>query len=151
MKKSEYLLPIQADWEIWYQDTFDQDCPRQLELTGCGLITGLIELWARHLYETVQPNGVLGFSHFNLWWKQRRCSIEVVGEAAGQVKIRNWVFGQRCLNSSSFLDVADTSLLKSICEIHAELVLRGQTSEEIILIAHLLNDRQNFIEQIIKL
>ena len=151
MKKSEDLYPIQADWEIWYQDSFDQDCPRQLELTGSGLATGLVELWARHLYETVQPNGTFGFSRFNLWWRQQRISIEIVGEVIGQVKIRNWVFGEQHLVSSNLVDIADTGLLKLIGEIHAKLILRGQTSEEIILIAHLINDRENFIEQINKL
>lgn len=45
--------------------------PRQVDLAGHGLVKGSIELWARHLFETVQLDGQQGFSRFNLWWKQK--------------------------------------------------------------------------------
>lgn len=151
MSKSEDQFINSADWEIWYQDNFEIPGHRKMELAGCGLVNGLVELWARHLYETVQRNGAFGFSRFNLWWRQQKTSIVIIGEVAGQVKIRNLVFGQRRLHSSSFLDIADTGLLELISEIHAKLVMRGQTCEEIILIARQINNREDFIEQINKL
>ena len=75
----------EAEWEVWYQDTFDRECPRQVEVAGRGLVEGLIQLWARHLFETVQADGQRGFSRFNLWWKQERRSVVVVGEWEGEV------------------------------------------------------------------
>ena len=35
-----------AEWELWYQDTFDADCPRQVELAGCGLGEAILALAA---------------------------------------------------------------------------------------------------------
>ena len=145
---SEDNLIVTANWEIWYQDSFDIETPRKIELSGVGLIKGLNALWARHLYETVQLNGFLGFTRFNLWWKQRQCSIEIVGETRGQVKIRNWVYEGRRLSDSKYLDIADAELLVLIAETHARLILHGKTSEAIVMTAYLLNNRDDFIEQI---
>ena len=66
-----------AEWEVWYQDLFDRECPRQVEVSGRGLAAGLSELWARHLFETVGVDGQKGFSRFNLWWKQPKKSVMV--------------------------------------------------------------------------
>lgn len=91
---TEFIDPApEAEWEVWYQDTFDRECPRQIEIAGLGLVNGLIELWARHLYETVQANGQKGFSRFNLWWKQKGQSIQVIGEWEGLIQLREWIFG----------------------------------------------------------
>lgn len=151
MTKPEGHFLNSAQWELWYQDKFDIASPRQMELAGRGLVKGLVELWARHLYETVQPNGFLGFSSFNLWLRQQRSSIEIIGEAAGQVKIRKWVFGERQLSNSKHLEIADQDLINLTAEIHAKLVMRGQTSEAIVLTAHLLTDREDFIAELKKL
>jgi hypothetical protein len=65
-------LDSEAEWEIWYQDTFDRDAPRQVEIAGHGLLAGLLQLWERHLLETVQASGRRGFSRFKVkeFWQQ---------------------------------------------------------------------------------
>ena len=47
----------EAEWQVWYQDTFDRECPPSVDVRGRGLVSGLTELWARHLFETVRPGG----------------------------------------------------------------------------------------------
>ena len=37
------LVP-EAEWKIWFQDNFDLECPRQVDLAGRGLVKGLMEL-----------------------------------------------------------------------------------------------------------
>ena len=62
-KHTDYSDPApRAAWELWYQDLFDRECPRQVEVRGQGLVQGLAELWARHLFETVQVDGQKGLS-----------------------------------------------------------------------------------------
>lgn len=140
-----------AEWEIWYQDTFDIECPRQLELVGRGLINGLIELWARHLYETIQPDGSEGFSRFNLWWKGRARSITITGDMAGQAKLRSWVFGERRSSIKNYLDIADQDLLALIAEAHSFLIFKNQTSARIIDQAVQSNHKTEFVNQMNKL
>jgi hypothetical protein len=130
-----YNLTPEAEWEIWYQDTFDVDCPRQVELAGRGLDKGLVELWARHLFETVQPNGQLGFSRFNLWWKQRACSVTVVGTGAGAARLRQWIFGDRRSTHQGYVQTGDEKLLEAIAAVHSRLVLADRTGEAILAIA----------------
>ena len=45
-----------AVWQVWYQDNFDRETPRRVEVEGEGLVLGLAELWSRHLFETVQAD-----------------------------------------------------------------------------------------------
>ena len=148
LSQADSKLINTAEWEIWYQDNFDLECPRQMELSGRGLIKGLIELWARHLYETIQPSGFIGFSRFNLWWKQRVCSISIVGEKAGQIKLRQWVYGERRSNYLGCMFVADKDLLQVIAEIHSKLIISGQSSETIVAEALLSNNTEEFITRI---
>jgi len=140
-----------AEWELWYQDNFDLECPRQLERAGRGLISGLIELWAHHLYETIQPNGFLGFDRFNIWWKQRKCGIDIVGEMAGQLKLRQWVYGEQRSGYSGCLDIADKDLLEVLAEAHSRLAMNGQTSEVIVDKAIQSNNKKAFLNQVKKL
>jgi GNAT superfamily N-acetyltransferase len=144
------LIP-EAEWEIWYQDTFDADCPRQVELAGHGLVKGLIELWARHLFETVQPNGQLGFSRFNLWWKQRACSITIVGEAAGAARLRQWIFGDTRSTRQGYVQAGDAKLIEAIAAAHSQLVLANQTGEAILAIAATSTSREDFEAQLSRL
>ena len=83
---------IFAQWQIWYQDTFDRETPRKVEVEGQGLVDGLVELWSRHLKETVTASGGSGFSRFNLWWKQEATSIVIEGSQEGMVRVRSWIF-----------------------------------------------------------
>ncbi len=144
-------LDSEAEWEIWYQDTFDRECPRQVEIVGQGLLEGLIELWARHLFETVQANGRKGFSRFNLWWKQERKSIEVVGEWEGLVRLRGWVYEGKRRTSRGYVEEGDKELLNKVAAAHKNHILSGETSEEILAAAKASGNRENFEEQLLSL
>ncbi len=79
-----------AEWDVWYQDLFDRDTPRQVEVSVWGLVTGLAELWARHLFETIEVDGQKGFSHFNLWWY---ITTSAIGILQPLMKINHHFFG----------------------------------------------------------
>ncbi len=145
MSEFERDLLDKVQWEIWYQDNFDLSTSRQKVAVGNGLIQGLIELWARHLYETIQPEGDLGFSKFNLWWIQRKISIDIVGDIDGQKKLRDWLFGERRWDTLGYKGIVDKDLLRIIAETHSKLLLKGQYSQEIIAKARISNSREAFI------
>jgi len=140
-----------AEWEIWYQDTFDRECPRQVEIAGRGLVKGLIELWARHLFETVRANGRKGFSRFNLWWKLKGRSIEVVGEWVGLIRLREWVFGDKQQSYTGYVQEGDEELLMKVAVTHSNLVLAGQTSEAILVAARASASREDFEARLLNL
>jgi hypothetical protein len=140
-----------AEWEIWYQDTFDRECPRQVEIAGLGLVKGLIELWSRHLFETVQANGRKGFSRFNLWWKQEGRSIEIVGEWVGSTRLRGWVFGNKQHAYTGYVQEGDEELLMKVAVTHSNLVLAGQTSEAILVAARASASREDFEARLLNL
>lgn len=155
MSKEREMYPENAEseseWKVMYQDNFDRECPRQVEAAGQGLVEGLIELWARHLYETVQANGQPGFSHFNLWWTQKGISVEVLGEWDGQVRLRGWVYRNMRQANKGYLEQADKDLLESIAECHKDHILRGETSEAILAAAKASGSRESFIQQLLNL
>ena len=99
------------EWQVWYQDTFDRETPRKIDVAGVGLIDGLVELWTRHLYETVRTNGGRGFSRFNLWCVQAGSSIVVDGDWNGQVHLRSWIFGSTQRKPRSNKDTVDVGLI----------------------------------------
>jgi len=134
----------EAEWEVWYEDRFDRECPRQVEIAGRGLAEGLIELWARYLFETVQANGQKGFSRFNLWWKQKGQSIEVVGAWAGSIRLREWVFGDKRQAREGYVQDGDEDLLAKLAMAHGNLILAGRTSEAILEAASASSDREDF-------
>ncbi len=137
-----------AEWEVWYQDTFDRECPRQVEVVGQGLAAGLTELWARHLLETVRVDGQRGFSRFNLWWKQKRKSVEVVGEWEGMVRLREWVFGDKPRVYKGYVGEGDQGLLMRLAATHGCLILAGQTSERILAAVKASTSREDFEKQL---
>jgi heme-degrading monooxygenase HmoA len=137
-----------AEWEVWYQDTFDSECPRHVEATGHGLVEGLAELWSRHLLGTVRPNGQPGFSRFNLWWKRENRSIEIVGEWEGLVRLRKWVYGGKQRTGEKSGEQANIELLKKIAKVHQHLILRGDTSIEIVAAARDCENRQDFEQRL---
>lgn len=141
----------EAEWEVWYQDTFDRECPRQVEVVGRGLAAGLTELWARHLFETVGVDGQKGFSRFNLWWKQERKSVEVVGEWAGMVRLRKWIFGDQRRLYKGYVEAGDKELLMKVAALHGWLILAGQTSEGILAAAEDSVSREDFEKQLLSL
>ena len=68
---------LETEWKLWYQDTFDWETPRKVELAGRGLEQGLKALWERHLRERVTANGGEGFSRFSLYCIDNAISIEI--------------------------------------------------------------------------
>ncbi len=134
----------EAEWTLWYEDTFDRACPRQIEMTGRGLVQGLIELWARYLFETVRPDGRLGFSRFNLWWKQAGQSIEVLGSGQGAARLRDWIFGDERSTDNGYVQAGDTDFLYKLAKLHARLILFDRTSETILEAAGMAKNRADF-------
>jgi hypothetical protein len=141
----------EAEWQVWYQDTFDRECPRQVEVAGRGLAKGLIELWARHLFEKVRTDGKKGFSRFNLWWKQKGQSIEVVGEWEGATRVRAWVFGEKQRSYKGYVQEGDEKLLSKVAATHAALALACQTSEIILAAARIAINRKDFEARLLDL
>lgn len=134
----------EVEWELWYQDLFDRESPRQVEMRGRGLAEGLRELWARHLLETVQADGVRGFSRFNLWLRQEHISVEIVGDWGGQRRLRNWVYGQPRGSTSLELDEGGVALLDLIAETHQDQILIGASSQKILSLAKNAQSQDEF-------
>jgi hypothetical protein len=140
-----------AEWEVWYQDVFDRECPRQVEVIGRGLVTGLTELWARHLFETIGVDGQRGFSRFDLWWKQEGKSVEVIGAWDGMVRLREWVFGDKRQVYKGYVEEGDRGLLMRVARVHSCLVLAGQTSERILAAVESCLSREDLQGQLLSL
>jgi hypothetical protein len=137
-----------AAWQVWYQDVFDRECPRQVEVEGRGLAAGLAELWARHLFETVGVDGQEGFSRFDLWWKQAGKSIKVVGSWAGLVRLRAWIFGDKRQTTIGYIGDGNQDLLMRVARVHGQLILAGQTSEGILEASAHCESREEFESQL---
>jgi hypothetical protein len=129
---------------VWYRDTFDRECPPQIELSGCGLARGLVELWARWLFESVQADGSKGFSHFWLWWRQSQKSILIDGDREGARRLRHWVFGNQRHTHKPYSSTGDWRLLQRIAFAHAWLILSGEGSGPVLAMAGAAADRQAF-------
>ena len=132
------------EWDLWYQDTFELGSPRRIECSGRGLVEGLMGLWARHLYETVQPNGLTGFAKFDLWLKKEWWLVLISGDENGQVKLRQWVYGER-EPTSNYRESADQSLLAAIAEAHAKLIKDDLDCEAIIMEAEKAKTKDDFL------
>jgi hypothetical protein len=141
----------EAEWQVWYQDLFDRECPRQIEVAGVGLEAGLAELWARHLFETVGADGQKGFSRFNLWWEQTEKSILVIGAWGGMVRLREWIFGDKRQASRGYVKDGDQVLLEQVARVHSFLALADQTSEGILATAESSVSREDFVCQLLRL
>ena len=134
-----------ARWKLWHQDNFDLACPRQIEAEGEGLLDGLIELWTRHLLETVIDSGTEGFNHFDLWWEPEGVSIRIVGTWNGQVRIRGWVLKKSIQPlRNSYKDFVDFGLITRIATVHETLILKGETSQSILDLATTSANRAAF-------
>ncbi len=131
-----------AEWQVWYEDTFDRECPRRVDVSGRGLVRGLAELWARHLCETVTVQGSRGFSRFNLWWTGG--GIDIAGNWEGATRLRRWVFGAKKHIRSGYVAEADADLLAQLAITHAHLILAGQSCAPILEAAAAAADRQDF-------
>ncbi|QRN84030.1 hypothetical protein JR338_04585 [Chloroflexota bacterium] len=144
MNSEENQTISQENWDLWYQDRFELGSPRQIELSGQGLANGLVELWARHLHETVQPTGLTGFAKFDMWWKDAFWPVLIFGDEEGQVKIRQWVYDER-VAGPNYLDTADRSLLQMIAETHAQLLRNDLESDAIVSIASETESKTDFM------
>lgn len=130
------------EWVIWYVDTFDRDFPPRSEVSGRGLVKGLTQLWARHLFETVRPDGQSGFSSFHLKWKHGR--VEIDGDREGAKHLRGWMFGKKESSYKGYAAEAEPALLKKVAVAHAHLIERRQKAEQILAIARAATDGTDF-------
>jgi len=135
-----------AGWEVWYQDTFDRETPFTVEAKGRGLIAGLIELWARHLSETVRPDGFTGFSRFWLRWDDQ-ASVQIDPDREGSTRLRAWMFGDRSVRDG-YVRAADARLLGQVAGVHACLIAAGRSADEILTAASEAGDRASFWEKL---
>jgi hypothetical protein len=128
-QKPDTVAP-DARWEVWYRDMFDRETPPSVDVRGIGLVNGLKELWARHLCETVQANGSLGFSRFHLRWDRRHVTVE--GPWEGAVRLRQFVFGSKRRFTAGYVKESDPRVLAVIATTHARLTMAGRTSEDML-------------------
>lgn len=134
------------EWAVWYTDTFDRDAPPRVDARGRGLVEGLAQLWARHLFETVRPDGRQGFSSFDLRWKQGR--VEIGGDREGARRLRGWMFGKKEHSYKGYAAEADPALLKKVATAHARLIERRQGTEQLLAIALAAKDGTDFANQL---
>jgi hypothetical protein len=137
-----------ANWQLWYQDTFDRETPRQVEASESGLTVGLVALWERHLRERVTARGGKGFARFNLWCLEEGVSIEVEGVWAGQVRLREWVYGVVALDGRLDESQKDVDLLRLVAERHTDLILKGENSEPILAAAAAAESKDDFRQEL---
>jgi len=131
-----------VEWELWYRDTFDRETPPSVDVRGRGLVKGLTELWARHLFETVRPGGGSGFSRFHL--RMGNHLVHIAGDPQGAVRLREWVFGQKEHGRRGYVQEGDGRFLAQIASIHAQLLAADQSSEPILSLAASTADRHEF-------
>lgn len=139
----------EAEWQVWYRDTFDRECPPSVDVSGRGLVRGLMELWARYLFETVRPDGSRGFSRFHLRWEGMRTDIQ--GSWEGAVRLREWVFGTKEHSYKGHIEEGDARLLEKVAVVHANLVLAGRPCNQVLMTAAAAVDRQEFEVRILGL
>jgi hypothetical protein len=132
----------EVEWEVWYRDMFDRECPPSVDVSGRGLVKGLMELWARHLFETVRPGGNKGFSRFHIRWEGNWA--EIGGDWEGATRLREWIFGTKKHTQRGYVEESDTRLLEKIAITHANLISANQTGEQILAAAAAAQDRQDF-------
>ncbi len=143
----ELIDPLpDAAWQVWYRDTFDREMPPSIDISGRGLVKGLMELWARYLFETVRQDGGKGFSRFHLMWAGRQVVID--GDWQGAIRLREWVFGKKEHISRGYVAEADASLLRRIAVNHAYFIQANQPAEPILAMAAGAPDRQRFEEDL---
>ncbi|HLY61847.1 MAG TPA: hypothetical protein VKV95_13960 [Terriglobia bacterium] len=132
-----------AEWEVWYRDAFDRECPPKVDVRGYGLVKGLMELWARHLFE-----GLAGLSHFHLLWKQEKRSIEIGGDQKGSARLRTWMFGKKETTDRGYVAAAEIDLLEAVAIAHANLIVAGMTSAPILEAAAGSPDSVAYLKQV---
>jgi hypothetical protein len=136
--------PGQVQWQVWYRDTFDRECPPRVEVAGLGLKEGLVELWARHLFETVRPDGSTGFSRFTLSLFPGGI-VHLAVDAPGLARLRAWIFGRREHTRRGYVAAAaDRRLLERLAAAHAALLPGDPSAAGILSAAAAASDRRDF-------
>ena len=165
MARVSSLVPAADDpapgvaWEIIYSDNFDRECPPSTEITGRGVIPGLVELWARFLFETVKlaqtrsadgvwtDVGTHGFADFYIQFADAP-SETIAGNWDHAVQIKRWVYGTEQTKTIARED-ADVALLRTIAQAHARLrVARPRDAGEQIVACATDSDRAAFVARL---
>ncbi len=107
-------------WEVVYTDTFDRRAPPSIDVAGAGLVPGLVELWARYLFESVKASG-RGFSRFCLA-TSARSQISIDGDFNVARRLKSWVFGDATSSMGGVLDEANLDRLMAIARAHGRLL-----------------------------
>ena len=137
----------EQEWEVWYRDMFDRDCPPSVEVKGRGLVGGLKELWARYLLETVRPEGHIGFSRFHLR-RENAPGIQIDGEFDGALRLRGWIVADGIKSGRRHAEQGDRTLLTQVAVAHGRLALAGRSGAEILEAATGAADRDEFERQL---
>ena len=138
-----------AEWEVWYRDTFDRECPPRVDVQGQGLTRGLMELWARYLFEEIGVGGSGGSSSFHFRWNNRR--INLAGSRQGATRLRKWIFGAKDHTYKGYVQEGDAELLKIIACTHAKLIQKDPFGCEVLAAADRAVDREFFEAELVGL
>ena len=138
-------------WQLWYQDVFDEGCPRQIEEEGFDLIEGLIALWQHHLTESVSMDGSQTFSQYNLWLVDQAVTIDLNPLKPGILKIKKWFTRKRRVGSCFINDVNPTRLLNFLAKAHFSLWKAGLDESQILEAAESAKDIDEFMEALTEL
>jgi len=142
-------IPLQdSRWQLWYQDLFDPETPRQLESQGQGLEKGLIALWLHHLRDSVMRNGQPGFALFNLWFMEEKRSIRIQSCGTGMAKLKQWVLQPDPVFDPSASGKPNQQLLEKIVQAHCQLIAQGLEEEEICQMAAQSQTQEAFVESL---
>ena len=144
--KNEELPQQDTPWQLWYQDQFDPDCPRQLEYAGQGLVAGLKTLWLHHLRDSVLPDGGSGFARFNLWLPQEKRSITIKSVSLGIKRLRRWVLQPDPVFDPTASGQSNEWLLRKIAQAHCNLIAKGLDEDKLCQIAVQSGNQSEFID-----
>jgi hypothetical protein len=149
-------------WKIVHRDTFDRSEPASAELSGTnGRINGLVELWAKFLFETVHtgsrsvagptPGSIAfvefatrGFSEFGLFIDGVG-SVRIDGDLEGGLKLRRWVFGTVQYTLKHAIDEAKLPVLQVIARRHARDLAVEPTAAHLLARALTARDLDAFL------
>jgi hypothetical protein len=141
-----------AEWQVWYHDSFDHDASPTLNREGVGFLNGLIVLWSYYLSERVGVDGQFGFSDFSLRCNDQfvfireddstlSSSLTICKQA---LKLRLWIFG----DAEYVHEPADKDLLKAVAESHQKLLSVGRSSAALFALASKCKDSHAFRESL---
>ncbi len=133
------------EWDVWYEDLFDRDCDPRIDVRGKGLVKGLMELWARYMFEAVGSKGERGFSRFHLTYNKEPGSIQINDNKEGAKTLRTWLFNNKRHCERGYVGEADSELLKIIALTHAKIAGSENASGQIFHIATISKTRDAFI------